>query len=131
MKLVAVGVMASALALGQWLHTPTPSVPRTADGKPDLNAPAPKAADGHPDLSGVWTANSRPLQDLSIGVANRDIPYQPWSEQLTKQRANGARGKDDPAAHCVPASACTPPACSLRPPLPLLVWPPGSRVPAG
>jgi hypothetical protein len=35
-------------------------------------------------------------------VANRDVPYQPWAEQLTKQRAGGARGKDDPAAHCVP-----------------------------
>ncbi|HUK33879.1 MAG TPA: hypothetical protein VLV86_08225, partial [Vicinamibacterales bacterium] len=103
MKLAALSVMAAALALsGQWLHTPTPNVPLTADGKPDLNASAPKAADGHPDLSGVWTPNSRALQDLSIGVANRDVPYQPWAAQLTKERANGARGKDDPAAYCVP-----------------------------
>src|SRR5215471_21677998 len=103
MKLMLSPMLAAALALGaQWLNTPTTGMPKTPDGKVDLNAPAPKAADGHPDLSGVWTPNSRPLQDLSVGVPNRDVPYQPWSEQLTKQRAGGAHGKDDPAAHCVP-----------------------------
>src|SRR3954462_12102199 len=38
----------------QWLDMPTPGIPRTADGKPNLTAPAPRAADGHPDLSGLW-----------------------------------------------------------------------------
>ncbi len=102
MKLMAAAAMAAALASGQWLNTPTPGAPRTPDGKVDLNAPAPKTADGHPDLSGVWTPNSRPLQDLSVGVPNRDIPFLPWSAQLAKERAGGARGKDDPAAYCVP-----------------------------
>jgi len=102
MKLMVAAAMAAALASGQWLNTPTPGIPRTADGRPDLAAPAPKAADGHPDLSGVWTPNSRPLQDLSVGVPNRDVPYLPWSAALTKERAGGAKGKDDPAAYCVP-----------------------------
>jgi len=101
MKLLVAAGLALALG-GQWLNTPTTNMPKTADGKVDLNAPAPKAADGHPDLSGVWTPNSRPLQDLSVGVANRDVPYLPWAADLTKTRANGARGKDDPAAYCVP-----------------------------
>jgi hypothetical protein len=106
MKLAAA---AAALALllvvplsAQWLHTPVTNVPRTADGQPDLGAPPPKASDGHPDLSGVWMPNAAPLQDLSIGVAGREVPYLPWAAELTKQRANGARGKDDPAAYCVP-----------------------------
>ena len=102
MKLMAAVGLAATLASGQWLNTPTTNVPKTPDGKVDVNAPAPKAADGHPDLSGVWTPNSRPLQDLSIGVPNRDVPYLPWSGQLAKERAGGARGKDDPAAYCVP-----------------------------
>jgi hypothetical protein len=102
MKLMVAALMAAALASGQWLNTPTPGIPRTPDGKPDLAAPAPKAADGHPDLSGVWTPNSRPLQDLSVAVPNRDVPYLPWSAQLTTERAGGAKGKDDPAAYCVP-----------------------------
>src|SRR5262249_28301605 len=29
-------------------------IPRAADGKPDLSAPAPKTADGKADLSGIW-----------------------------------------------------------------------------
>ena len=86
----------------QWLNTPSPNVPRTADGKPNLDAPAPKAADGHPDLSGVWMPNTRTLQDLAADLKPGEVPYQPWAEQLVKARANGAQGKDDPAAHCVP-----------------------------
>jgi len=38
----------------QWPDYPTPGVPQTPDGKPDLNGPAPRTADGHPDLSGIW-----------------------------------------------------------------------------
>ncbi len=86
----------------QWLNTPTPGVPRTADGKPDLSAPAPRGADGRPDLSGVWAPNTRALQDLAADMKPGEVPYQPWAEQLVKERANGARGKDDPAAHCIP-----------------------------
>src|SRR6188508_3874268 len=39
----------------QWLNHPTPDIPRTSDGKPNLAAPAPRTADGHIDLSGPWT----------------------------------------------------------------------------
>ena len=38
----------------QWANFPTPGLPRTPDGRPNLSAPAPKAPDGKPDLSGVW-----------------------------------------------------------------------------
>ena len=37
----------------QWLDFRTPGIPRTADGKPNLAAPAPKTLDGKPDLSGI------------------------------------------------------------------------------
>jgi hypothetical protein len=47
-------VVLSPGAQAQWLNYPTPGVPRTADGKPNLSAPAPRIADGKPDLSGVW-----------------------------------------------------------------------------
>jgi hypothetical protein len=30
------------------------------------------------------------------------IPFQPWAKKLTDERADGARGKDDPAAYCIP-----------------------------
>jgi hypothetical protein len=38
------------VAFGQWVTYPTPNVPRLADGKPDLKAPAPLQPDGKPDL---------------------------------------------------------------------------------
>ncbi len=39
----------------QWLDYPTPGLPRTKDGRPNLSAPAPRTSDKKPDLSGVWT----------------------------------------------------------------------------
>ena len=45
-------------ANAQWLNHPTPNIPRTSNGKPNLAAPAPRGADGHPDLSGPWTGRS-------------------------------------------------------------------------
>src|SRR5262249_1265484 len=40
----------------QWPMYPTRGVPKTADGKPDLNAPAPRTADGKPDFPGLGEA---------------------------------------------------------------------------
>src|SRR5262245_44551624 len=45
---------ASAGLAAQWVNFRTPGVPRTADGRPKLDAPAPRGLDGHPDLSGTW-----------------------------------------------------------------------------
>ena len=39
----------------QWLKIKTPGIPRQADGKPELTAPAPRTPDGKPDLSGLWS----------------------------------------------------------------------------
>jgi hypothetical protein len=48
-------LLTSATAVqAQWLDLPTPGIPRTADGKPHLAAPAPRAADGRPELTGLW-----------------------------------------------------------------------------
>ncbi len=49
-----------ATLFAQWPAYPTPGVPRTADGKPNLTAPTPKTPDGKPDLSGMWE-NDRPI----------------------------------------------------------------------
>jgi hypothetical protein len=38
----------------QWPAYPTAGVPKTADGKPNLEGPAPRTPDGKPDFSGIW-----------------------------------------------------------------------------
>jgi len=53
-RLLILFAILSAGAHAQWLNYPTPGIPRTPDGKPNLMAPAPRTADGKPDLSGVW-----------------------------------------------------------------------------
>src|SRR4029434_8643423 len=92
---VAIVVSSAAVALpanAQWLNHPTPNIPRTADGKPNLTAPAPRAADGHIDLSGPWTA--RPGV---IGV--RDEALTPTSKSLVREREENYF-KDRPAFNC-------------------------------
>ena len=62
---IAAALLLLPVSLGaQWLDWRTPGIPRTADGKPNLTAPAPRTPDGKPDLSGLWQpeAQSVPLQ---------------------------------------------------------------------
>ena len=93
----------------QWLNHPTPGIPRTADGKPNLSAPAPKTPDGKPDLSGIWTMSAGPYTtNVSFGLAPGDI--QPWAEALYKQR-NENLHRDSPFTACLPQG----PAMNLNP----------------
>jgi len=83
----------------QWLNYPTPGLPRTADGKPNLSAPAPKMPDGKPDLSGVWEhLNSR---TTAYYLDRIEIPWQPWAQALFKQRTEDNQ-KDNPESRCLP-----------------------------
>src|SRR5690348_2565817 len=52
---IALSLWLLASPLGaQWPTFPTPGIPRTADGKPNLTAPAPRTPEGKPDFSGLW-----------------------------------------------------------------------------
>jgi len=50
------------LLCAQWLDWRTPGIPRTADGKPNLTAPAPRTPDGKPDFSGLWQPEANPYR---------------------------------------------------------------------
>ncbi len=99
----------------QWLNYPTPGVPRTADGKPNLSAPAPRTADGKPDLSGLWemerkgrlptaTPDVEAVNPEFVNIGSRlqgGLPYQPWAVQLMKTR-NAEDRIHDPTTHGLP-----------------------------
>src|SRR5262245_38605726 len=70
----------------QWQHYPTPGIPRTPDGKPDLSAPAPKTPDGKPDLSGVWTVRNGNKYFQDLGADGVEIPMLPSAKALYEQR---------------------------------------------
>src|SRR5262245_45484195 len=83
----------------QWVHYPTPGIPRTADGKPNLSAPAPKTADGKPDLSGIWrVTDGKYFQDLGAGGV--EIPMLPPAKALYEAR-KGNLQKGHPSERCL------------------------------
>ena len=121
---VLIALAATALPLtAQWLNYPTPGVPKTADGRQNLNAPTPRTREGHPDLSGLWkpqnTMTPFPQEqvlristnefdppgaffDLGTGIKG-GLPYQPWAaERVRRNRENNF--KDQPDGKCLPLS---------------------------
>src|SRR4029434_2902485 len=78
--LVMVALLAPC-AEAQWLKYPTPGIPRTVDGKPDLSAPAPRGSDGKPDLSGVWRGGRKYQSDLKHSDVQR------WAQEQARRHA--------------------------------------------
>ena len=119
MRTLWLAVLVSTPVMAQWLHLPTPGVPRNADGSPNLTAPAPKAADGRPDFSGMWVARDelpcnvkeRGVQCTELALTPQVIniaaglkgglPYQPWAAALVQKR-KAETGVNDPHTHCMP-----------------------------
>jgi hypothetical protein len=93
-----VGLSASLAA--QWLSHPTPGIPRTPDGKPNLAAPTPRTPDGKPDLSGLWTKIS-PKYSRNIAADLKPGEIQSWAQALVDKRREDL-GKDYMNVHCVP-----------------------------
>ena len=126
-KLIAPLLVVSATLSAQWPTYRPASVPKTTDGKVNLEASAPRA-NGKPDLSGVWEFARQPLpgpppgtppapqlgslglgprpqngsQFWNIGATLKDgLPFTPWAKDLHAQRMV-ENSKDNPDAHCLP-----------------------------
>jgi hypothetical protein len=98
---VICNVLISSSASAQWARLAVPGTPRTADGKPNLMAPVPRLADGRPDLTGIWRRNPAKDYFQNLGSGGVEIPFQPWAEELYKQRrAKLSSGR--PSERCLP-----------------------------
>jgi hypothetical protein len=120
-RFVALPALLAALVtpvLAQWPMHRTPGVPRLADGKPDVAAPAPRTADGRIDFSGLWEnrgiggrtarppeppAGVPPLATFwNVGAGFKDdLPFQPWAAALRARRM-AEESKENPDALCLP-----------------------------
>ena len=104
MKTFGLAIVLSVLATplsAQWLRYPTPGIPRTPDGKPNLTAPAPRTSDGKPDLSGLWQRTNNQKYRRNIAADLKPEEIQPWARDLYAQRMEDL-GKDSPVAQCLP-----------------------------
>lgn len=110
---VCLGIFAGGLcASAQWISYPTPGIPRTSDGKPNLAAPAPKERDGRPDLSGLWQrmrTNAPRRPGLEMGPNLEDFmrpgekipPLLPPQDVIYQKRQANSMA-DRPSGRCLP-----------------------------
>jgi hypothetical protein len=115
--LALAALLMSGPAAAQWVGYPTAGVPRKADGKVDMTAPAPRLANGKPDFSGIWISDrtepgQETISDTSSLPSGRHmanmgvdmeggLPYQPWQLPIVKKRTENL-AIDDPHIRCLP-----------------------------
>src|SRR6266699_1237572 len=86
-SLIAVVTVAlSAPLAAQWLNHPTPGIPRTPDGKPNL--------------SGLWLRIS-PKYARNIAADLKPEDIQPWAQALVEQRREDL-GREYMNVKCLP-----------------------------
>jgi hypothetical protein len=111
MRKIAIALFLWLLAIplgAQWPDFSTPGIPRTADGKPNLTAPAPRTPEGKPDFSGLWAPGPTPYSygfDVIQDPKDENI-FLPVAETLFKKHLSDFR-RDNPVGHCLPGGPLT------------------------
>src|SRR5262249_51174161 len=115
--LLLILVILPGAASAQWPVRFDPQLPRGADGRVVLTAPAPRTAQGTPDLSGIWqpepdpngtregvefTVFPRYLMNVMQDVDHANRVLQPAAESRYRERV-ARDSADDPIANCQPA----------------------------
>jgi len=122
---IAITLGLSVTVGAQWPSYVGKDVPRTSEGKPDLNAPPPRLSNGKVDFSGTWESRIPPSGRLggpmvpnrseddpskvpplanfaNIGQNFKEgLPFTPWAAELRKQRMS-INSRENPDAHCLP-----------------------------
>jgi hypothetical protein len=101
---LAIALAGTGTVEAQWDPYPWKNMPRTADGKVDMNAPARRTADGKPDLSGFWMPleGVRHLLNLAADLKPGEVPLNEWAAQIYAERIDN-NGKDHPGVRCLPS----------------------------
>src|SRR5438876_11690602 len=98
---ISFGLVSTSLQ-AQWIDHKAVGIPRTAEGKPDLQAPAPTTSDAKPDLYGLWL-----LAPGAGGISQLKPPEIPASATaLYKQREENL-GNDSTSTQCLPFCSIT------------------------
>src|SRR2546430_16926208 len=87
MRTLFAGMVFSLIAsssAAQWIQLPTPGIPRTSDGKPNLTAPAPRTRDGKPDLSGMWAREGDDRYYNNAAADLKPAEAKPWARALSQ-----------------------------------------------
>ena len=103
MRTLIAGIVFSLIAssaAAQWIELPTPGIPRTPDGKPNLTARAPRTRDGKPDLSGVWERETDHYYN-NAGADLKPADVKPWAQALYQRRLADF-SKDSMESQCLP-----------------------------
>jgi hypothetical protein len=101
---VGIWLTLTVVASAQWDPYPWKRVPRTPDGKVDLNAPAQRTSYGKIDLSGFWMPENptKHLLNLAADLGPEGPPLTPWARDVYNQRI-ATEGKDHPGVSCLPS----------------------------
>ena len=104
LKMTPMLLMIAMAAHAQWEPYPWKHVPRTPDGKIDMNAPAQRTSYGKPDLSGFWIPENltKHLLNLAADLGPEGPPLTPWAQGVLNQRI-ATEGKDHPGVSCLPS----------------------------